>query len=111
MSYKEHKKLVRVSAPLKTETVISSQLNGSAFSSTSSREYSKRFDRFEVSRGYGAGVKVELYDSGNKRATSLSTELGKSEVLLLIEYLNGILPELKDYAGTYIDEPLVDLTK
>lgn len=113
MSYKEHKKLVRISGgnQFKDETVISSEHRGTAFSSTSSRENAKRFTRIEVSQGYGVGLRVELYDSGYKRSTSLSFSLGKSEILLLLEYLNGVLPELKDYNGEYIDEPLVDLTK
>jgi len=53
-----------------------------------------------VSKKWAAGLKVELVKTGRKRADTISVEMGRASVELMIEFLESIKSEIKEYEGT-----------
>jgi hypothetical protein len=59
----------------------------------------EKYQRLTVSKS-GVGVIFELYKNG-KRSTELSMELGKTELEMLLKYIDSIKADIRDYSGEY----------
>ena len=110
--YKEIAKVVRKGYPFTDTAMIYEDFQNKAFSAFSKHDRNPDYatTSFEVKRNYGAGLSFGMIKHG-KRITQLSMELGKNEVELMIQFLQSVLPELQNYNGVYVNEPLIDLTK
>lgn len=55
-----------------------------------------------VRKNEGAGIEVSIRKHGEKRDVELYCELGKDELELLLEYIESIKDEMKNYSGEIV---------
>lgn len=106
--YIETEKIARDSGTFITYSLIAKEHQSKSFihylEHKQNREYADT--RITVKKLWGAGVEVEISKHG-KRHQSLSVSLGKSDIEMLIRFLNSI--ELADYHGEFVPTKLVQI--
>jgi len=109
-NYQPRKLIIRKSGTFYTSAAIQPQMvnNKEEFEARSYFIYNgnkqENVTALTISNKWGAGVSVELLKVGEKRNTSLSLELGADEVGILIEYLQSIKEQLKNYTGEIVSK-------
>lgn len=108
--YKEFEKAKRVSDYFEDETIIAQDSAKHVFTaiSTTKRSEGKEYTKFQVERSYGVGMRFSVA-SCKKQYRELSYELGKTEIEMLIRFLQQHVADCTDYNGQYVKEKLISI--
>lgn len=112
--YKEYEKIRRKSGGnLYADSTIYDDFRCKVFKhDTYSELHGRAVDRtsLTIKKDHGAGLMVEVTKYGEKRTTSQFIELGKSDIEMLLRFIDSVKDDLRDYNGEFVPVQLTDLT-
>lgn len=93
------KHIVRQSSQIFTETEIDNSMFQHETGITAFDGSQTKTQRFTIEKKYGAGLHISMVKFNKKRIAEFSTEIGLVEIEMLIEFLNSIKSQCRNYSG------------